>query len=177
MTHGSPKACTNFAPLWAIKLAATSSRDSVARSYSTTRAPSAFVASSFIRGALDGMTIVAAIPSFFAAHATPWAWFPLDTPTTPRARSASFRSDSRCQAPRILNAPTGCSISALHQSVTPSTSSGNNGVLGRIAAILVIARCTPSCVGVLMAAANSCPVIKGPYMRALNESLIRGNCR
>ena len=107
ITQGSPKACTSVAPLCAIKPAATSSRDSVARSYKTTSAPSALVASSFIRGAFDGITIVAAIPSFFAAHATPWAWFPLDTPTTPRVRSPSSRSDSRCQAPLILNAPIG----------------------------------------------------------------------
>ena len=72
-----------------------------------------------------------------AAQATPCAWLPLDTPTTPRARSSSDRSVSRCHAPRILNAPTGCRLSALAHTVAPPISTGSSGVGGRIAATLV----------------------------------------
>ena len=49
------------------------SRLSVARSYRTTSAPSANVPSSFARGASAGITIVAGIPSLFAAQAIPCA--------------------------------------------------------------------------------------------------------
>jgi hypothetical protein len=54
-------------------------------------------------------------PSRFAAQATPCAWFPLETPTTPLLDAPRPSGLSiRCHAPRILKAPMGCSISGLH---------------------------------------------------------------
>jgi hypothetical protein len=39
-------------------------------------------------GLVRGITMTAAMPSWRAAKATPWAWFPADAAMTPRSRSA-----------------------------------------------------------------------------------------
>ena len=75
--------------------------------------------SSFARGASAGITIVAGIPSLFAAQAIPCAWLPLEKATTPRARDSASKAVNRCQAPRILNAPIGCRDSALKATFIP----------------------------------------------------------
>ena len=46
-------------------------------------------------GAPSGMNTVASMPSILAASATPCAWLPAEAATTPRARSAASRRDSR----------------------------------------------------------------------------------
>jgi hypothetical protein len=51
-------------------------------------APMAAVASSFTFGASLGMTMIAGMPRRRAAQATPCAWLPLETPTTPLAASS-----------------------------------------------------------------------------------------
>ncbi len=53
---------------------------------STTSAPWARTASTLIWGVVTGMTMTALQPSFFAARATPWAWFPAEAAMTPWAR-------------------------------------------------------------------------------------------
>ncbi len=44
-----------------------------------------------MRGVVTGITIVAVVPSFCAASATPWAWFPALAQITPRASCSGFR--------------------------------------------------------------------------------------
>ncbi len=60
-----------------------------------TSAPYPRVALAFGIGAPSGMNTVARMPSIFAASATPCAWLPAEAATTPRARSASERRESR----------------------------------------------------------------------------------
>ena len=48
-------------------------------------APQAAVRATFTGAALSGITIVARTPSSAAAAATPCAWFPLESATTPLA--------------------------------------------------------------------------------------------
>ena len=76
MMKGSSNGGIRVAPLDCAIPAAISSRISLARSYSTISAPCARVPSILIRGASDGMTMVAWSPSNFATAATAWAWFP-----------------------------------------------------------------------------------------------------
>ena len=85
----------------------------------------------------------------------------VETPTTPPARSASDKSLSRCQAPRILNEPIGCRLSALSQMRVPLISASSSGVCGSSSAILAAARLTPSALG----ACICCADMKQSYMR------------
>jgi hypothetical protein len=73
---------------------------------------------------------------------------PLDTATTPRARSSSERLASRHHPPRILKAPIGCRLSAFTWQRTPPISTGSKGVGGRISAIERAAASTPTRVGI-----------------------------
>ena len=58
-------------------------------------APYPRVAVSLGSGAPTGMYTLAAMPSSWAASATPWAWLPALAATTPRAFSSSLRRDIR----------------------------------------------------------------------------------
>ena len=49
------------------------------------------------RGASDGMTMVAGTPKIRAASATPCAWLPEDTATTPRCACPGSREERRCR--------------------------------------------------------------------------------
>ena len=70
---------------------ATRWRSSLAVPTTTTSAPSASTRSRLIRGASEGMTTTARMPSSDAARATPWAWLPDEYVMTPRARSSGSR--------------------------------------------------------------------------------------
>src|SRR5262245_17465091 len=58
------------------------------------------------------MKIVASIPASRAAQATAWPWLPALAATTPALRSVSLREPILLTAPRILNEPVRCSVSA-----------------------------------------------------------------
>src|ERR1044072_1737780 len=68
------------------------------------------------------MTTVHGTPTSRATHATAWAWFPADTVTSPRARFSGGSASTRLSAPRGLNEPVFCRLSALSQSETPARS-------------------------------------------------------
>src|SRR4051812_23532988 len=70
-------------------------------------------------GAPSGMKTVALMPSACAARATPWAWFPADAATTPRAFSSSERRDIRVYAPRTLKEPVRWRFSHLRKTWLP----------------------------------------------------------
>ena len=49
----------------------------------------------FLTETSSGITMVAAMPSLAAAHATPWAWLPADAAMTPRFFSSGLKAQSR----------------------------------------------------------------------------------
>jgi hypothetical protein len=72
-----------------------------------------------MRGVVTGMTMVACVPSFCAASATPCAWLPALAQITPRASSAGLRCAILLYAPRSLNEKTGCLSSRLRRMWLP----------------------------------------------------------
>jgi hypothetical protein len=79
----------------------------------------------------------------------PCAWLPEEKATTPLARSAAESDTSRHQAPRSLNAPIGCSDSALAKIVVLPNSKVNKGVGKAILATALAAFSTPEKLGIL----------------------------
>ena len=61
------------------------------------RRPSAAVRATFTGAAFSGITIVAGTPSSAAAAATPCAWFPLESATTPRSIRSRRRRRERVE--------------------------------------------------------------------------------
>src|SRR5258708_35808449 len=76
--------------------------------------------------------MVACIFRICAAAATPWAWLPEENATTPPPRAACGIEDSLLKAPRNLNDPVRCGISAFRNTLAPARSSSagedNSGV-------------------------------------------------
>ena len=70
-----------------------------------TVAPSRAVLATLARGAVVGMSTVTGMPRRIAWCATPWAWLPAETATTPARRCAGVRARSRLAAPRSLKEP------------------------------------------------------------------------
>src|SRR5687767_10742663 len=66
------------------------------------------------------MTIVAGIPSNFAASAIAWAWLPEENETTPARRWSGSNWESALKAPRNLNAPTRWKFSHLKNTSAPT---------------------------------------------------------
>jgi hypothetical protein len=79
-TYSSPRASRSSA--------ATRCRSSLELAQRTISAPQAAVRATFTGAAFSGITIVAGTPSRAAAAATPWAWLPLESATTPRSIAA-----------------------------------------------------------------------------------------
>ena len=65
------------------------------------------------------ITIVACVPSFCAASATPWAWLPALAQITPRASCSGVRWAILLYAPRSLKEKTGCLSSRLRRMWLP----------------------------------------------------------
>ncbi len=98
----------------------------------TTRAPSASIASTLFCGTLLLMQMVASMPSRRLTWATARPWFPLDTATTPFDRSSSLSWSRALAAPRTLNEPVSCSHSSLNHTspsvIAESASERTSGV-------------------------------------------------
>ena len=76
--------------------------------------------------------MVACMLRIFAAAATPWAWLPEEYATTPPPWLSCGIAERRLKAPRNLNEPVRCSISAFRNTLVPTRSSStgedNSGV-------------------------------------------------
>ena len=93
--------------------AATRWRSSLEFAQRTISAPNAAVRATFTGAAFSGITIVAGTPCSAAAAATPCAWFPLESATTPRSIAANGVDASALNAPRNLNEPVRWRLSGL----------------------------------------------------------------
>ena len=76
MIRSSSKGGMTVSPRSAAMASARRWRSSLLVPTMTISAPSASTRSRLIRGASDGITTTAGIPSSAAARATPWAWLP-----------------------------------------------------------------------------------------------------
>ena len=96
------------------------------------------------------------ISSSLAACATPCAWLPDENATTPPARFSGAIEESLLKAPRNLNDPVRCSVSALRKTRAPvaasSTGEETSGVRSATPARRRAAASTSAAVG---GAANS----------------------
>src|ERR1700732_145827 len=76
--------------------------------------------------------MVARMFRIWAAAATPWAWVPEETATTPPPRALIGIDDNLLKAPRNLNEPVRCSTSGLRKTFVPTrslrTGGDNSGV-------------------------------------------------
>ncbi len=79
--------------------------------------------SRLVKGASDGITMVAGILRMCAAAATPWAWLPEENATTPPLRALCGIDDILLKAPRNLKEPVRCSISSFRKTRVPARSS------------------------------------------------------
>ena len=102
-------------------------RSSLEFALRTISAPQAAVRSTFTGAAFSGITIVAGTPWSEAAAATPCAWLPLESATTPRAIRSAGVEASALKAPRNLNDPVRCRLSGLTKT-SPSSGRRKSGV-------------------------------------------------
>ena len=105
ITMGSSKGCTNVRPSSSTSRRAAASASSCVGPATTTRAPSAAIASDFTDGTRLLKQTTASIPRSAETRATARPWLPLETATTPRRRSSEVRETMRLVAPRSLNDP------------------------------------------------------------------------
>ena len=144
MTWASSKGETMTMPCAATRRSASTSASSWLWPTMRTSAPSAAIASSLLRGTRFDTQTIALTPCRLAACATARPWLPVETVTTPRARSAASSAAMRLVAPRILKAPVSCSDSSLSRTSAPvraeSAAEGINGVCRTVRAIASRAR-------------------------------------
>ena len=120
-TTGSSNGCTNVNPR-ASRTSASLANSVLRSSWKTISAPYARTASTFDRGASEGITTTHGASTLRAAHATAWAWFPADTVTRPCSRSSWASERTLFRAPRALNDPVFWKLSHLRNNRMPARS-------------------------------------------------------